>query len=280
MPPPLVDFGGDGPLLHFAVANGFPHPVYTPLLQPLTAAHRVVTLPPRALWPGEQPPAALIDWRDGTARDLLEGLRAHDLRDVVLVGHSFGGIASMLVALEEPERFRALVLLDPTILTPDLLEMLAYARREGISEQIPLAARALRRQRDFASVDEAFIYFRGKTLFDDWDDDAVRRYAALGTYPTAEGGVRLIWTPEWEAYVFMTGYLDTWRDLPRLRGLLPLLIVRGGTSDTFTAESAAKVRAMLPEAEYVEVAGQGHLFPLSQPAVTAQLVAAFLARLP
>ena len=48
--------------------------------------------------------------------DLLEHLHFEDLRDVVLVGHSFGGNAVSIAAERAPERLRRLVYLDALIL--------------------------------------------------------------------------------------------------------------------------------------------------------------------
>lgn len=47
----------------------------------------------------------------GYAADLLEILRELDLQDVVYVGHSVSAMIGVLAAIEEPERFRGLVLL-------------------------------------------------------------------------------------------------------------------------------------------------------------------------
>lgn len=273
---PLVDFGGSGQPLHFAVANGFSPEVYTPLLRQLTEQHHVLSLPPRALW-GEPPPETLIDWRDGTSHDLLNGLKSHDLRDVIAVGHSYGGIASLLAVLEDPSRFKALILLDPTIMPREIVAALKSALEEGYIDQMPFAVRALKRQRDFASIEAACSYFKDKKLFADWPDESLRLYAQHGTQPKTDGEeVTLTWTPEWEAYVFKAYYVHTWEDLPRLHNVLPTLIVRGGDSDTYLPESAQEVREILPNATHLEIAGHGHLFPLTAPIETAQVIAQFL----
>lgn len=47
----------------------------------------------------------------GHADDLLDILRALDLQQVMLVGHSVGGMIGALAAIEEPERFAGLVLI-------------------------------------------------------------------------------------------------------------------------------------------------------------------------
>lgn len=275
---PLIDFGGVGPLINIAPANGITPQTYLPMMQPLLAAHHVVSLPPRALWPAEPVPERLGTWETDYARDLLDGLRAHDLKDVIGIGHSFGGIATALAVLEEPARFRALILLDPTILTRQILETLKQMRDSGtIGEDFPLAARALKRQRHFASREDAYAYFRPRGIFRDWDKAALQAYIAYGLIPDNDG-VTLAWSPEWEAYYFKTGYTETWEMLPKLNNLLPILIVRGEDSDTYIEESAAKVRALIPHATHIEIPGHAHLFPQSAPTETNRIIENWLSQ--
>ncbi len=270
---PVYDFGGSGPLMHFAPANGFGPATYSPLFNQFTAQYHVLSLLPRAFWGGE-PPQELRSWKDELAVDLLQGLREQQLTDVIAVGHSFGAIASLLAVIEEPQRFKALVLLDPTIFAPQLAKLLRQTQIDHTSEQIPLVSRALKRQRNFDNEDSAFAYFRDKTLFRDWSDEMLRAYVHGGT-TAADDGITLSWTPEWEAYYFSTGYTDIWDDLPALRKLLPTLIVRGSESDTYIAESNESVKAILPEATHIEVKG-GHLFPQSNPDATVQVITEWL----
>ncbi|MBC8170839.1 MAG: alpha/beta hydrolase [Anaerolineae bacterium] len=267
---PVYEFGGEGTILNLALANGFPPAIYRPMLEPLIDDYRVISMVPRALW-GEQPPETLLDWRDSVMGDLLQGFRDHQMRDIVAVGHSFGGIASLLAVIEEPARFKTLILLDPTILTPDIFQMITALREANMIDQMPLAARAIKRQRHFANPDEAFTYFWGRGIFADWSEEAVRLYIAEATYPT-EYGLTLRWSPEWEAYYFKTGYTRIWEDLPKLRGFVPTLIIRGGTSDTYVMESAEQVKQLLPEATHVEIEGHGHLFPHTNPTGTYQVI--------
>lgn len=272
---PVYDFGGDGPLLHLAVANGFPPQTYKPFVEPLTAKYRVVCLLPRALWPDESPPEKMRDWGDTLARDLIAGIRHHDLRKLVAVGHSFGGIATMLAAIEAPERFRAVILLDPTILPPYILLPMRVMRWFGRWSGGGLDRRAERRREYFASTDEAYAYFKTKRLFADWPDQTVRLYAE-SCAPASGGGVTLAWPREWEAYYFRTVYAKTWSKLPDLRGRMPLLTVRGGESDTLLPESVARMQRVLPEMAYTEITGHGHLFPQSAPEKTYQAVVDWL----
>lgn len=286
MPYPQYDFGGDGPVVHLALANGFPPPTYAPLLAPLTADYHVISLTPRALWPQPGPPEQVTSWQM-MADDLLAGLHEHHLTDVIAIGHSMGGVATMLAAIAEPGRFRAVCLLDPTFLPPVIMPVIRALRMLGLNDQIPtikmLANGALRRRRQFASSDEAFTYYRGRRLFSDWPEATIRLYAESMTRPSSngDGGVELVWSPEWEAHYYRTVFAGTWRAVPRLaQTVLPVLLVRGEMSNTLLPPAVARLHRDLPGMSYAEIAGHGHLFPQSAPDVTRSIITKWLAQLP
>lgn len=270
-----VRFGGAGTPLHLAVANGFPPESYQPLIDRLTPHFDVFSVLPRALW-GESVPDNRLNWRDMGMRDLLAEWEALAVEQVIAVGHSFGGVISLLAALEAPERFKALVLLDPTLFAPEIMRMIAqqYAHDPAA---LPLAVRALRRRRDFADMTSAFAYFRERELFADWSDESLWAHVHAGLIADGSGGLTLRWSPEWEAHIFSTAYLETWEAVPRLEALdLPVLVVRGEQSDTFSAASMTMLQSLLPKAECVQIPDQRHLFPLAAPSVTADLISTFL----
>lgn len=281
MPQPLIDLGGqpDMPVMHVAVANGFPPQTYIPLLRPFMERHRILSLPPRALWGDEVPPEGYHDWWM-LADDLLAGFDKFQLEDVIAVGHSFGAIGSLLAVIKEPQRFKALILLDPTILMPNILSMIQQAWEQDLIEQMPLVQGAKRRRREFDSVDDAFDRFRDKRLFEHWSDEVLRLYVEHGTQPQTDGdGVTLAWSAEWEAFYFSTVQQTIWEDLPNMDGLVPTLFVRGGASDTFVPEAEVRVKTLAPSATYTIVDGHGHLFPQSAPQQSAALIAEFVSRL-
>lgn len=282
MPQPIIELGGapDAPIMHIAIANGFFAETYLPLLSHFFADYRVVCLPPRALWENapEPPSVSAEGWRI-MADDILAGLAAHQLEDVTLVGHSMGGTASMLAALKEPERFKQLVLLDPTILTQEQSRMLGEAQHAGIAEQFWMAQNALKRRNFFESKEAAYEHFAGKTLFERWPDQTLRLYVEHGLVPAPDGdGVVLRFTPGWEAYYFASGYAYGWEDLPKLNGLLPTLIIQAEGSDAFTDESYAAAQALVPSATFEQITGQPHLFPQTAPDETAQMIKSWLAK--
>ena len=278
MPQPLIELGGqsDSPIVHMAIANGFPPETYMPMLRPLMQTYRTVCLPPRALWGDEKPPTKYQDWWH-VADDILDGLDTHNMQDIIAVGHSFGAIGSLLAVIKEPQRFKALILLDPTILMSNILDMIRQAWEQGIIDQMPLVQGAKRRRRVFDSIGDAFERFRGKRLFEQWSDETLKLYVEHGTQPLPDGtGIELSWSAEWEAFYFSTVQQTIWDDLPKLDGLVPTLILRGGATDTFVPESVERVKQLVPSATYQDIAGHGHLFPQSAPQMSSNAIQGWL----
>lgn len=273
---PLVDLGGAGPVVSLAVANGFPPQTYRPLLDPLADRYRIVSLLPRALWGSSLPPESLTSWRQ-MADDLLAGLRRHNLTGVIAVGHSVGGVTSTLAAIAEPKRFRALVLLDPTFLPPVLLAAIRLLRVTRQSHRFPLAQASLRRRTKFANVEEAFEHWRAKPLFADWPTETIKLYAESMTRSANNGGsVELAWPPQWEAQVYRTVFTNWQKEIPKLRGLVPVLVIRGTETNTFTETAERIMRQLLPGATYASIEGHGHLFPQSAPDETRRVIESWL----
>ena len=269
---PLIELGGHGPLVLLAPANGFPPHSYRPALEPLLTDHRVVSLPPRAMWPDEGPPPEAPGSWTTLGDDLLAGIHAHQLPPLIAVGHSFGGIAALLAAVKERSRFRALALLDPTILPPATMDELREQRGRGEMSLRPQVQGARKRRGRFSTLSEAFSHWRGKPLFADWSDDAVTRYAKSMLRATGTGDFVLSWPGAWEAHYYESFYTESWNDLSRLDPSLPLLVVGGSESDTLLPEVTALLRAKLPWATHMTVPGYGHLFPHAAPEQTGRML--------
>lgn len=276
---PLHDFGGSGPPLHLAVANGFPPASYAPFVAPLLAQYRVFSLPPRALWPGVGPPPAGATSWETMADDLLAGWTSQGIDRLAVVGHSYGGVASLLAAVRAPERVKALVLLDPTILAPAVLDQVRQLRARGEMPRMPLVEGARRRRNRFASVEEAYQSWRSKPLFARWPDATLRLYAESMTRPAAErDGVELTWTREWEAYYYETLYAESWVAAAALPREIPLLVMVGGESTTVLPESVAEMRRAWAHADLRVLPGVGHLFPQEMGAAAGEMVREWLGR--
>lgn len=277
---PYDDFGGSGPILHFSHPNAYTPRTFRQFLEPLTADYHVLAAHHRPLWylaPGHDHrdrPEDTIDWDwDAIADDLLRFLDEHRLERVIGVGHSLGAVATMIAARQQPERFPAIVLIEPVFLPPPILERLA--RNPRLSEERPIVHAALRRRDRWPSRQDAFDRFRAKPVFGRWSDEALWDYVneALHDVPAA-GEVALSYPRDWEARFYARPPLNVWDELPRLA--VPTLAIRATESDTLFPDAWTLWQNLQPEATFVEMEGTGHMLTAEAPGDVAAVISHWL----
>jgi pimeloyl-ACP methyl ester carboxylesterase len=264
-PIPYHDFGGHGRVLHFAHANAYPPGAYRQFLEPLTEQFHVLAMALRPLWPGSDP-SELTSW-ELIADDLITFLDQQNLRGVIGVGHSLGGVATMVAAVKRPELFTAVVLIDPVFLEPRWLEAAKGATLEE-RMHFPMVQAAVRRRDVWADEAEVFARYRPKQVFAGLSDEVLWDFVRAGTRPcdpspsNPSQGVTLTYPKLWEAQIYAT-LPHIWESLPHLTH--PLLAIRAANSDTLSPKAWQLWQNLLPQATYLEIPHVGHLLPLEIP---------------
>ena len=273
LPIPYDDFGGSGPPLHFSHANAYTPGCYRQFLEPLARDYHVLAAHHRPLWylaPGHEqaaPGEGTADW-PAAAADLLRFLDQQGLERVIGVGHSLGAVSTMLAARQQPERFSAIVLIDPVFLPPHVLETAAAnpdhapARHGGGNTappqplgQPPGSVRPLPRQAGLRPL--------------------LRRSAVGLSQPRPprrpgqrRGGPQL---PAQGRGVLL--HQPAAHGLGRTAPLtVPTLAIRATDSDTLYPDAWARWQLLQPTATFVEMDGVGHMVPIEAPVDTAVVV--------
>jgi pimeloyl-ACP methyl ester carboxylesterase len=272
---PFYDFGGDGPIFHFAHSNGYPPSSFRRLVAPLLTHYRVVGIYHRPLWP-DSDPAAFDSWQIATD-DLIRFFDEQGYRNVIGAGHSLGAITTMQAAVQRPDLFRALILIEPVLLLPAVLEMIARRDRPLAAEELPLIRIALKRQRTWPDRQFAFDHFRAKQVFARWPDETLWDYVYYGLHTNGEGMAELTFPPAWEAAIYALPPTDIWQVVPQLQH--PTLAVRGGESETVVPATWQLWQAAQPHATFVEIPGTSHLLTMEKPQHVAAEIRKFLREL-
>lgn len=264
-----LDSGTTKPALHLYHANGFPVSVYLPFMARLTEDFRVVGLGLR----GQDAQAAgNTSWYQ-IARDLVGFLHCRQLGPVIGVGHSVGGVTTMLAAVERPNLFSKLILIDPVIHLYKNLFSMALRRITGRKHTYLPAVRARRRRSHWKDRDALYAYLQTKSLFKRFDDAYLRAYVTYGVVPAADGGVELLCPPEAEARIYESYPLNIWSKIKRLQ--VPTLIIRGEHSYILTETAVNRFCRKASEVKATTIKDAGHLIPMEKPDELLDLIKDF-----
>jgi pimeloyl-ACP methyl ester carboxylesterase len=200
---------------------------------------------------------------DAFVADVLAVLR----EPAVLVGASLGGMTSLLLAGEHPERVRALVLVD----------IVVNAERAGVARILDFMSAHLD---GFATLEAAA--------------DAIAAYTPNRRRPRNLDGLKKNlrlrddgrWYWHWDPrFVDIRDEPQRLVDRARLASAaealtVPTLLVRGARSDVVSDAGLAHMRALIPHAEVVDVQAAGHMVAGDDNDVFAQRLEGFLTTLP
>ena len=268
------DLGGNGERLHFLHANGYPPNCYKSFLELLKTQSHVFGMLLRSLWKDSNP-NEVEDWKP-FSDDLLQFL-ASASSPVIGVGHSIGAIVTLRAALRDPDKFRAIILLDPVLFVPSRLVLWNFFRAVGLGNKVhPKIPGALKRRRYFDNLDLVFRGYRKRSVFRYMSDESLYDYIQGITRQSEHGGYELLYSPEWESRIYFTGLrdFDIWRDLPRLQ--VPTLFIRGAETDTFLENAAKLVKRKQPGARLETLEKSTHLLPLERPREVFDIMQSFL----
>ena len=196
----------------------------------------------------------------GYAADVVDVVRALDLRDVIFVGHSVSAMIGVLAAARQPDRFAALVLVAPSpryldddgyvggFTEPDIEELLGSLDRNYLGWSSTMAPVIM------GNADRPELGAELTASFCRTDPEIAKRFARA------------------------TFLSDNRADLARVE--LPTLVLQC-SDDPIAPDCVGQyVHAQIPGSTLVRLNATGHCPNLSAPAETAAAIAAFVSKLP
>jgi pimeloyl-ACP methyl ester carboxylesterase len=181
------------------------------------------------------------------AADVTEIVEKLDLRDFVMVGHSMGGLVSLVYAANHPGRVSRLVIVDSILVAaPDRVAVLhQIGGREG---------------RSYATEREFVENFRVRPAGTTAAPEILRYLAGRGGRQGPDGR----WRPKFDRNVYSK---RVFLDIPPLwnRIDIPVLLVKGGRSERITPAIVADAKSRCAQLELVEVPGADHHVTLDNP---------------
>jgi pimeloyl-ACP methyl ester carboxylesterase len=194
------------------------------------------------------------------AADVNKAVEALDLKDFVLIGHSMGGMVSLVYAATYPGRVKKLIVVDTSVNLPP--ERIALLRDVGSKPP-----------RDYDSREEMVSRYKlrpGEALA---PAEVVRYIGERSIKETAEGK----WRYKFDRAVYATREPKDGTPLwDKIK--IPSLLVKADRSPRITPEVHAQAKARAPQVELVEISNSDHHITLDNPVEFVEKVGAFLKR--
>lgn len=245
------------PILHFVHANSYPAGTYRVFFDQLRRHYDVQALAMHA----HNPRYPVRNGWQALAQELIDELAARYTQPVILVGHSMGGMLSLMTACARPDLVRCVVLLDAPVVAGWRAALLRLAKAIGADKKFTPARFSAGRRNLWSDAQAAYQHYAAKDMFALWPPQVLRDYLEHGLAPHPEG-VTLRFTRETETAVY--------RSLPHHLGALvrrafprPVGFI-GGADSVECRQAGLGATRRLVGRHFRTVPG-GHLFPLESP---------------
>ena len=254
-----LDYGTAGKRPMLCVHGGAAHAHWFDYVAPgFTSDHHVYSLDLRGHGDSARADPHTYAWQTFAA-DINAFVEKLDLRDFVLVGHSMGGMVSLVYASTYPGRMGALVIVDTIMLMP--MDRVTRMREFGGRPAKP-----------YATQEELVARYRLEPADSQMAaPDVIRRMAMHSGKQDADGK----WQHKADRGVYANfrqiAGVPLWEKVE-----VPALVIRGERSTRFTPEQLAEVRARAPQVQMAEVPASDHHITLDNPQGFVEVVRNFL----
>jgi pimeloyl-ACP methyl ester carboxylesterase len=254
-----LDYGTAGCRPMLCVHGGAAHAHWFDFVAPgLTPAHHVYAPDLRghgdSAW--ADPQTYSFESHAGDMNAFLENL---DLNDVVLVGHSMGGMISLLHAATYPGRISRLIIVDSTMLMP-------MDRVEKMREF------SARQARVYTTRDELIARYRLEPAKSQLAAAEVIHHMAIHSGRQDDEGQ---WQHKADRRVYVNfqqvAGVPLWEKIK-----IPSLVIKGEHSTRFMPDVLAEIRARAPQVQLAEVPASDHHITLENPQGFVDVVREFL----
>lgn len=256
----------DNPPLLMLHATGLCAHPWQPIAQELAQDYRVLAFDQRGH--GDTEPSDKGYSFELAGQDLAEIIKAMELSGLRVVGHSSGGLATIIAAALLPGRIERAVLVETRV-----GESPANAPPGELKER---AQRTRLKRAIWESREAMAAAYRPRAAFKDWQETAFNAFIEGGTRQLPDGRAELKCPPEVEAVFYeQRDELQVSRYLQGLTGDFLLLLGNYPGAQTLDDTGVRRFQELVAGARVKPMGRGSHFLPLEHPAAVLREIRAF-----
>jgi len=259
----------------FIHANGFPPDAYKSLLSLLSSRYELKSTLLRPLWDERSDIDSIKNW-DIFLNDFLSECDKTKIEQSVGIGHSIGGNIIIRAAIKNPNLFKSIILLDPTIFHPSIIAIARILNSLNLLKYThPYALAARKRRESYDSYKEILESYKKKKVFSKIADQQLEEYIN-SIFKKKKNRYELVYNKKWEEIIYLKAALKDyhiWRNLKSIK--IPTLIIKPKINPVLTDIASKKIERN----NFIKIKTlkeSTHLFPLEFPKKTSQIIFDFL----
>lgn len=267
---------GNGKRIHLLHGTGF---------SAMTLAAMASQLPSdSSIWltdvPGHglstQPSKRMPNWQKmaDTVADAIY-LQANVKNDgpLIGIGHSMGGVLTLLAAAKYPDLFSEIILLDPVLFKNEMIIAQQLMRATGAWRQRALVKSVANRTSHWPSLADMKENIAEKPFYKSWHPQVIDDYCQYSSTANKDNSVQLSCSPKWEASIFGSYPKGLWQAVRKIQRPVNILVAKNTYFFIPSAvRRAAKENSQIKWQEF----GERHCFPMEQPIETATAITSLL----
>lgn len=270
------NYGKNKEELIFLHANAFPPTCYLPLFNELGRRFNIICPLFKPLWDEPGNPNKLLDWSP-LKEDMLQFVNSLPEENYYFSGHSLGGHVALRIALENSNKVKKIVLLDPIIFSKWMIFMWSFIQWTDFGERHHPMIQACKNQRLIHNSKlELLKRYRTKKIFNKISDNDLLKLIDGLVKETDDEKVRIKFPKDWEIQIYRSGMIadkHIWSNIKELNKEIFLL-----HAEKTHAPRISVINKLVKKSNFITsefLLGYSHFFPFENPKLVGEKIIDF-----
>lgn len=224
---------------------------------------------------GHNPQYPVTDNWSYLVDEVIDSIASQSKEKVVAMGHSLGGVLTMLAAIRRPDLIRAVVVIESPLIGPIHSTLVRLAKHLKLIDRLTPSRQTKGRRSFWATREQVKTYLLQKKLFSTFTSEALNDYIDYGLQKSAEG-YSLRFDKSIEALIYRT--IPHTMPSYGMKLNVPTYLLYGKHSNVMSARYAQYM------ARKYNVSTQAllgtHMLPMEKPQIVARYAKSWLSSLP